>query len=212
MIKLVISILFLHVVISNLHAQNTNSAAPDDYTSNSEKSSLIEINKQQKISIYENIRLNELIKIETDFRSYIQSLNLYSVPAENKSFNFNIISSFRKNIRFGGFWENYAIVNFTPDMFIQPFDFISLYASHNYSNYIPMTSIKENIKPLAIEGAVILAVDNTVKFLFSFNKIVQSIVNFTAKNILIGMIRNSMVYENKPLEYKYYYYSVSIRF
>jgi len=210
--KLVIIILFLPVVFTNLMAQNPNSAAEIDFTVNTRKNSVIEIDRKPKLTIYEKISQNALINNVTEFHSYFQNRNFNSKPAEKKIFNFNIVSSFRKNIRFGGIWENYAIINFTPDMFIQPFDFISIYASHNYSKYIPMTSIKENIKPLAIEGAAILAIDNSVKFLFSFNYIVQSIVNYAAKNIVIGMIRNSMIYEKKPLEFKNYYYAISIKF
>jgi hypothetical protein len=212
MLKLVITILFLPAVFCNLKAQSPNSAAVDDITLGSEKSSVIEIGKKEKLTLNEKIMQNVLINTGSEIRSNFEKQYFNLRPVEKKEFTFNIVSSFRKNIRFGGFWENYAIINFTPDMFIQPFDFISIYASHNFSNYIPMTSIKENIKPLAIEGAVILAVDNTVKFLLSFNHILQSIAGFAAKNLVIGLIKNPNKEQKKLLEFKYYYYAISIRF
>ncbi len=98
-------------------------------------------------------------------------------------------------------------------MFIQPFGFISIYASHNSSMYVPVKEIKENIKSLIIEGAAVMAVDNAVKFLFSFNNIAQSVSGFALKNIAISILRNSLkTSSNGMLEFKYFYYSVSIKF
>lgn len=211
--ELVIIIFFLPAAAGFTRAQNINSAAHDNHNVISEKGSVVEIVKPQKVTLYENIKQNMLTREETDFHSYIENQRLNSRKPEKKSVNLNIVASFRKNIRFGGFWQNYAIVNFTPDMFIQPFDFISIYASHNYSNYIPISSIKENIKSLALEGAAVLAVDNTIKFLLPYNHILQSLIGFAAKNIAIALVRNSFGNNNGSLlEYKHYYYAVSIRF
>ena len=202
--KLVIISFFLYFPVNYLIAQNltvSGNAVSDDEVS------LITVEKKDKTTLFKNTEDMLTLKSEVDYRAYMQNTMNQGKAPEIPSFN--IVSSFRKNIRFGGFYEGYAIINFTPDMFIQPFGFINIYASHNFSKYIPITSIKENFKSLAIEGAAILAIDNSVKFLFSFNRMIQSIVSFAAKNLVIGMIKNE---QKSLLEFKYYYYSVSIRF
>jgi hypothetical protein len=127
--------------------------------------------------------------------------------------SFNIVSSFRSNIRFGGFWGKYAIVNFTPSMLLQPFEFISVYANHNFSCFIPIEGIKEHMEMLCIQGAAVLAVDNSVKLVFGSRKIIPSIAGFIAKTIIINSVMASINKnkKNKILDYRSYYYSISIR-
>jgi len=174
------------------------------------ETSLIKIDKQDKNTLFKNAENVLLVKSESDYREFIQYYSQHAKAPDNNSFN--IVSSFRKNIRFGGFWQNYAIVNFTPDMFIQPTDYLSLYASHNYSKFIKVSSIKENIKPLLAEGTAILAIDNIIKFLLANNQMIQSILSFAAKNLVIGLLNNSANKNKNTPEYKYFFYSVKIRF
>jgi hypothetical protein len=126
----------------------------------------------------------------------------------------DVVGSFRSNIRFGGFWEKYAIVNFTPQVFIKPFDFLSIYAQHNISYFVPMEKIRENIKGFMIEGAAIMAVETTFRFLNSQQSLVGKVLNFLAKNLIItymtGVIRKSE--ENGVMDFGHYYYSASVRF
>ncbi len=138
------------------------------------------------------------------------------VPKQNartKS-SFNIVSSFRENIHFGGYWNRYAIINFTPNINIKPFDFISIYANQNLSCYIPISGIKEHFEFLCIQGASILAVDNSFKLLFNQDKIIPSIIGFALKNVIMSVLMSSLNNnsENKLYSFRSYYYSMSIQF
>jgi len=126
----------------------------------------------------------------------------------------DVVGSFRSNIRFGGFWEKYAILNFTPQIFVKPFEFLSIYAHHNISYFVPMEKIRENIKGFMIEGAAIMAVETTFRFINSRQTLLGKVLNFFAKNLIIsymtGIIRKSK--ENGIMDFGSYYYSASIRF
>lgn len=152
----------------------------------------------------------------------IQSIELYRYSFDLMHSNrklkeestFNIVSSFRQNIRFGGFWDRYAIVNFTPDMYIKPFDFISIYAVHNTSYFIPIKTVKEHFKLMAIQSAAILAIDNSVKFLLPMSKMLKAIAGFVLKNVVINSLMKDIINRgsDKIFEQGNYYCSVSVRF
>lgn len=127
---------------------------------------------------------------------------------------FNIVSSFRQNIRFGGFWDRYAIVNFTPNMFIKPFDFLSIYAVHNSSYFIPIKAVKEHFKLMAVQSAAILAIDNTIKHLLPASKMIKAIAGFVLKNVLINSLLGEIISKgsDRIFEQGSYYCSMSIRF
>ena len=115
---------------------------------------------------YSNGNLNEANRIFV--------INPISTKPANKKINrsgFNIVSSYRENIHFAGFYERYAILNFTPTLNIQPFDFININANQIYSCFIPISGVKEHFKTLFIQGAAVLAVDNSVKLIFGKDKI-----------------------------------------
>ena len=122
-------------------------------------------------------------------------LNRLRTPPLQQQYTFEfpktLISSFNNNFHFAGFWDKYAIINVTPQMYIKPFEFISIYANHSTSMYIPIAEVKDHFKSLVIEGAAIIAVDNAVKLLFSYSPLLQSVINFTAKNIVINLVKNS---------------------
>ncbi len=144
-----------------------------------------------------------------------QNNELESRQTQKQESVFNILSSsYRNNIRFGGFWENYAIINFTPSVYIRPLDFISIYANHRHSCFIPVEGIKEHAKLIIIQGAAVLAVDNAMKFLFGSGDIIPSVAAFAVKSIIINSLMSSVNNnkKNKIKDYKSYYYSVSIRF
>lgn len=127
---------------------------------------------------------------------------------------FNIVSSFRQNIRFGGFWDRYAIVNFTPNMFIKPFDFLSIYAVHNSSYFIPIKAVKEHFKLMAFQSAAILAIDNTIKHLLPASKMIKAIAGFVLKNVVINSLLGEIISKgsDRIFEQGSYYCSLSIRF
>ena len=157
---------------------------------------------------------------ETQFKSKNEELYRYSFDLLQKSKvlkeeqTFNIVSSFRRNIRFGGFWERYAIVNFTPDMFIKPFDFLSIYAVHNSSYFIPIKAVKEHFKLMAIQSAAILVIDNTVKHLLPASGMIKSVTGFILKNVVINTLLDDILKNGSEriFEQGSYYCSVSIRF
>ncbi len=123
-----------------------------------------------------------------------------------------IISSFRSNINFGGFYQKYAIINFTPQMSIKPFDFINIYANHSSSIYVPISEVKNYFKSLAIKGAAVLAIENSLRFVLPPNQIMQSVAGFVLKNLVISLLERSLYKPDAVVEFKNYYYSVNIRF
>ncbi len=126
----------------------------------------------------------------------------------------NVVTSFRNNIHFAGLWDKYAIVNFSPSVSVKPSDFISIYANHNFSCFIPIEGIREHAEMLCIQGAAIMAVDNSIKILFGPNKMIPSIAGFMLKTLIINTVMSTINKDkkNKILDYRNYYYSVSIRF
>jgi hypothetical protein len=126
----------------------------------------------------------------------------------------NLVSSFRNNIRFGGFWEKWAIINFSPSVFIKPFDFLNIYANQQISYFIPVTEIKDRMKELCIQGAAIIAVDNAFKFFINSDELIPVLTNFAVKNIVLALVNKSVGRKKTKDVYQYnsYYYSMSIRF
>lgn len=159
-------------------------------------------------------------KENSDEKVHTAELYRYSFDIMQKSktmkeeSRFNIVSSFRQNIRFGGFWDRYAIVNFTPDMFIQPLDFISIYAVHNSSYFIPIKAVKEHFKLMAVQGAAIMIIDNSVKHLLPAGKMIKSIIGFALKNAVLNTLLKNIINNgnDRVFEQGSYYCAVSIRF
>jgi hypothetical protein len=210
-IKYILLILFF--VSSSLFAQSIESA--DGHSANmpeiprnpsSDKKSINEI-------YLPNVSADK--KFNDEINHYIIK-QIYEPAPQKENFEpvSNVVSSFRNNIHFGGFWDKYAIVNFSPSVFIKPSEFISIYANHNFSCFIPVKGIKEHAEMLCIQGAAIMAVDNSIKILFGPNKIIPSIAGFVLKTLIINTVMSTINKnkENKILDYRNYYYSVSIRF
>lgn len=137
---------------------------------------------------------------------------------KEEKYTFDLMSSVGSNISFGGFWDKYAVINFTPQINIKPVSFISIYANHYLNCFIPLNGVKEYSRSLILQGIAILAIDNSMKlFLNSSNSWISSIVSFAAKNILINIlikpsINNSSKSPSPVLKYENYYYSMSITF
>lgn len=152
-------------------------------------------------------------RIEDIVLSYNYKLLQTKKPDES---SFDITSSFGSNIKFSGFWDEYAILNFTPQMFIQPLDFIDIYASHNISCYVPFGGIKKHFQTIALQSLSVVALDNSLKYLFPDRLWVIDVIAFAAKNFIISFFINSLEKDkgkgNLFFGDKYYYYSMNIRF
>jgi hypothetical protein len=172
-------------------------------------------------SIINTSKVNSLIKTSTpdkqdDIKNFFAEKHTFAKP-QNKSkieSAFSLVSSVRKNIRFAGFWRRFAILNFTPNVYLQPSDNVSIFANHTYSCFIPIKGIKEHFKMLCIQGASILAVDNAVKFIFGSDKMIPAIAGFALKTIIINSVMSTI---NKGKKTKIhdnvsYRYSINIRF
>ena len=210
--KLVIICILFSVSGIISHAQNISTEKPPPDNDNMGKSSLIKLKKEDNAPLVKYNDADYYNSFENSVRNNTQFI-LHPVKIQEKP-KFDIVSSYRNNIRFAGFWNGYAILNFTPTVYIQPFDFISIYANHNFSNYIPVKDIKGSFKSLFIEGAAILAVDNSVKFLLSGSPIIRAVTEFVLKNLVLSFAGKSFNSgsSNTLLEFKYFYYAVSIRF
>lgn len=177
-----------------------------------EQGSVNSLNSVGKISIIkkEESRINSLGNELYGFQYFNQQNNSKSTEPD-----FDVVSSFRSNIRFGGFWDKYTIINLTPEMQIKPADFISVYAIHNTSYFVPIDGIKQNFRSMAIRSAAVMIVDNSMKMLMSSSKIIGPVIGFLAKNLLIYAVdkfEKESDAKNNLLNYDYHYYSVSIRF
>ena len=204
--KLVIKSLVLYILFSLHCYAQSNQLEIEDTKINS--SILLNSNKS-------SLKTDNSIKTENATVLFKYSIDFLHPENTLKEDNkFNIVKSFRGNIRFGGFWDKYVIVNYTPEINIHPSESISLYAQHNLSYFIPFKSLKEHFKLMAIQSAAILAIDNSVKFLVPAGSMLSSIVNFALKNVILHYMFKSVTGNgnDKILEFGYYYYSVSIRF
>lgn len=209
-ILVIISIFSIGILMqSAIFAQDLPVSLNNNIPDNAANNSLIKLQKQAKPLLIETKEQNpsEIANVQLLNNAYASM----HIKQKEPSPPANIISSFKSNIHFAGFWDRYAIINFTPDMYVKPFEFISFYASHNTSVYVPISEVKSYVKSLAIKSIAIVAVDNTIKFLLPPNKIIQSLAGFAAKNIILSFLKTAS--GGTPLlEFKYYYYSVSIRF
>lgn len=214
MIKHVIKILLaVYCFHSIIFSQDIKKVEPVNETgvNNYDSKFLLQEELKQKNNTSKGSETEKIHSIEL----YRYSFDLMQTNRKLKEeSSFNIVSSFRENIRFGGFWDRYAIVNFTPDMYIKPFDFISIYAVHNTSYFIPIKAVKEHFKLIAIQSAVILAIDNSVKFLLPMSKMLNAITGFVLKNVVINSFMKDIINRgsDKIIEQGNYYCSVSVRF
>lgn len=136
------------------------------------------------------------------FYSYVQ----------NEKTSLDLFTSINENISFGGFWDKYAVLNFTPNTFIKPVSFISLSASRNFNCFIELNNLKQKIGDIVLQGISILAIDNASKIFFKNQNWISQAVTFAAKNLLINILIKPSAVKNETPIYENYYYSVSINF
>jgi hypothetical protein len=204
----VIKYSFLLIILTSYPALSQDKFEISKSEESSELPELVPSQLSENNSLNESVNQRKEILYRYRYDPMEQSRRI--MKEENR---FNIVSSFRSNIRFGGFYDRYAIVNFTPQMSFKPAEFISVYAHHNISYFVPIQSAKEHFTSMAAQGAAILAVDNIVKHILPAGIILRSITGFILKNTVIHFMTRSILGKgnDKVLEYDFYYYSVSIR-
>jgi hypothetical protein len=136
---------------------------------------------------------------------------------EKQEFRFDLVSSVGSNISFGGIYEKYAFVNFTPNMYISPVDDIQIYANHNLVKVVPLEELNNAAGSLILQSIVLVAAENTINILVNERTWVSDLVTFTLKNILIGMlVRPAVKTGNRKMipwiQDESFYYSVGVRF
>ncbi len=148
-------------------------------------------------------------------------VNLYKAPVQVKeTYHFDLIQSVNNNVKFGGFYNGGVNIQFSPAMYIKPFDFLSIYASRQKNLFIPMERLFNNASQLAAETSGMILIENAVRFFAPPNKIVKGIAEFTLKNCvayLIYALFNSSVNSsgennNGVSKYDFYYFSAGVTF
>ncbi len=203
------------------------SAAQDfrkDNESNKDEESNKEVGFENKKGLYsKSILIDNSSRIE---KNSLERKNLelqiskfrFFIGNNNEKHPADFITSVSNNISFGGFWEKYAVVNFTPQLYIKPVGFISIYANHYLNCLIPVGEITEYSQTMILQSITILTVENSMKILFN-NDVswIAEVVTFAAKNLLLNTlikpaISNSASSSSPILQYENYYYSMSIAF
>lgn len=175
-----------------------------------ERPPLIENNLDENISI---LKKEPIDVVKTGSQLYF--FESFSQKKTEFYRNPDIVSTFRSNIRFGGFWDRYTIINFTPELNLKPADFINLYAIHNLSYFVPVDKIKQNLRSMVYRGTALMIIDYSEKLLNKSRDILASVLSFAAKVVIIEVI-NSFEKKNDELNhlqhFDYQFYSISVRF
>jgi hypothetical protein len=137
--------------------------------------------------------------------------NLYQKKTKEE-FSFNPVSSLNGNLKFGGFWDGGVDLYFAPEVYIQPFDGVSIYAVRHSHVYIPLEQMQDNIKPLVIETICLAAIENAVNFLTFEDKVLNGILNFALKNGFTYLTQSARKEEQLLPTWEYYYCSIGITF
>jgi len=212
MARLVIKYMFLLVIIpAALLAQRNEPVKKPSVFSDEQQTPSVDVNTSKEHSLMKISTPEKQDEIKSFF---MERQNLIKPQSSSKMESaFSLVSSVRKNIRFAGFWKRFAILNFTPNVFLQPSDNFSIYANHTYSCLIPIKGVKEHFKMLCVQGVSILAVDNAVKFIFGNDKMIPALTGFVLKTIIINSVMSTInkgkktrIYDNVS-----YRYSISIR-
>lgn len=142
--------------------------------------------------------------------------NLYRREIKEE-FSFNPVKSLNGNLKFGGFYNGGVDLYFAPEMYIQPFDGVSIYAIRHSHVYIPLEEMQENIQPLLLETVFLAAIENAVNYFtlndeILINKILNGILNFALKNSFTYITQAVKKEDPKIPTWEYYYCSIGIRF
>lgn len=200
--------LFLSAAIASSQDLTSFNAKPDN--SEYSKSTII-TNGSKEISSNSELEFQKRVSflMDNQFRKLFRK--------EEQEFRFDFVSSVGSNISFGGIYEKYAFINFTPNMFISPVDDIQIYANHNLVKVVPLEEINNAAASLILQSIVLVAAENTVNLIVNDRTWVSDLVSFTLKNILIAMIVRPVVKTGNRkmipwIQDESFYYSVGVRF
>lgn len=168
-------------------------------------------NETKKSEVFKiKSELTEVEKFKRETRSdLVFKFYIYN-HTEKTSFNF--LSSINSNISFGGFWERYAILNFTPNTYIKPVSFISISANRSLSCFVEIKDVKQKMSSIILQGVSMIAIDNVSKIFLNKASWISEAIIYTAKNLLINLFIKPSANENKTPVYESFYYSVRINF
>ncbi|HMQ68939.1 MAG TPA: hypothetical protein PKA90_07985 [Ignavibacteria bacterium] len=191
------------------------------------------------ISIAQKTKIIETIKIspETDLKAIqssqekstentlrkefyyrLDNLEFNSGRIKNdKNHSFDFLGNFGNNVSFGGFYESFAVINFTPQIYIKPAGFISVYANHYLNVLIPLSRAKEVSNSVLISSVSMLALEYASDLLFRNESWLAEIAEFTIKNCLLNLslkpgLKNKDSSNENILQFDNFYYSISISF
>jgi len=213
-LRIWIKYIFLLVITGRLLYSQSVITLNDNNIPNNSLNRSAAISQDQQTKLNNNSLGSKGIDEDMQMKIINNFHDLMPKPVVQQKPSFNIVASFRENIHFGGWWNKYAIINFTPNINIKPFGFISIYANQNLSCFVPIDGIKQHFEFLCVQGASILSIDNGFKLLFDQSRIVPAVVAFALKNIVMSVVMNTLN-NNSPdrlYSYRSYYYSMNITF
>ena len=113
--------------------------------------------------------------------------------------------------------ENFALLNFTPQLNIDPAEFLNIYANHYYNIFIPLGRAKDISSSVIINSFSLLILDGTSDLLFEDKNWIAQIAEFALKNCIINVFLKPKLTENqfsndKILHFDNFYYSLRIIF
>lgn len=142
----------------------------------------------------------------------------FTKAATSGNGSFDIISTIQSNLSFGGFWDKYVVINFTPQVHIKPAGFLNIYSSHYLNCLIPLEDVAEYSRSIIIQGIAISAIDNSIKFITGEgNSWIIDVAVYTVKNILLNILvkpafKKDDESPSNVLMFDNYYYSININF
>lgn len=131
---------------------------------------------------------------------------------KREEFHFNPVKSLNGNIKFGGFYNGGIDLFVAPDMYIQPFDGISIYAIRRKHTFIPLEKVQENIQPILLETVCLAAIENAVNYFTVGNKVLNGILNFALKNGFTFLSQTTKDKKKRLPTWESFYFSIGVRF
>ncbi len=180
-----------------------------------------ESSEYNRATILTEISKPKEITYETELKQQISDLMNYGFRdlfrVRKETYNFDVVSSLGSNVSFGGMYESYAFINFTPQLFIKPTGFLQIYANHNLLKVVPLEDINKSAASLLMQGLLLVAADNAVKYVLNERTWISELVCFTMKNLLMGLLVKPVVKSSNRkmipwIQDESFYYSVSLRF
>ncbi|MCB0727569.1 MAG: hypothetical protein KDD00_08895 [Ignavibacteriae bacterium] len=157
-------------------------------------------------------------KLKKEFYYRIDNLEFNSSKFKKKEdYSFDILGNFGNNVSFGGFYESFAVINFTPQLNIKPAGFISVYANHYLNVLIPISRAREVSNSVLISSVSMLALEYAADLLFRNENWLAEIAEFAIKNCLLNLslkpgLKNYDSSGENILQFDNFYYSMSISF